>query len=122
MSISEISIYAKGYSELWSCISHLAIILEHMYKWDNLRSFTSGGVKRGGKGWIRSIKSSRREIEKLFDKSPSLRKRLPDYVPIAWKWAKRAIHDWLEERGISHISLPEKCPYTYEEAMEKHIG
>jgi len=64
-----------GLRHLESCISYLAVILEHLYKWDHFRRLTTGGEETGGMGWIKSIENARDEIEALFEVYPSLRKK-----------------------------------------------
>ena len=66
-----------GLRHLESCISYLAVILEHLYKWDHFRRLTTGGEVTGGMGWIKSIENARDEIEALFEVYPSLRKKIP---------------------------------------------
>jgi len=111
-----------GRSDLKECISHLAVVLEHMYKWDHYRSLTKGGEK-GGEGWKRSIKNGRSEIEVLFKRYPSLRKKLPLEIEYAWDRAKVRIVRSLGMMGkdIEIKDLPERCPYSYKEAMEREI-
>ncbi|MFN3598958.1 MAG: DUF29 domain-containing protein [Aquificaceae bacterium] len=118
--LEEIEDMAK--SDLKACISYLAVILEHLYKWDNLRSLTHGKEK-GGMGWIKSIRSARTEIEILLDMYPSLKEKLPLELQKAWNIALKRIINWAESNRInlSIKDLPMKCPYTYEEAMTRDI-
>ena len=113
-----------GRRDLDACISYLAVILEHLYKWDHYRHLTKGGVKKGGKGWVRSIRNARWEIELLFEESPSLKKMLPKELPKAWKKARIRIVKSIEILGEEKISLediPLECPYTYEEALYRDV-
>jgi sugar-specific transcriptional regulator TrmB len=111
-----------GRSDLKECISHLAVVLEDMYKWDHYRNLTKGGEK-GGEGWKRSIKNGRNEIEVLLEDYPSLRKKLPLEIEKAWRRAKVRIVRSLGMMGkdIEIKDLPERCPYSYKEAMEREI-
>ena len=87
-----------GLRHLESCISYLAVILEHLYKWDHFRRLTTGGEETGGMGWIKSIENARDEIEALFEVYPSLRKKIPKdtfqgysrLIPTGWMWSLRA--------------------------------
>jgi len=48
-----------AWSDLKACISYLAVILEHLYKWDNFRELTTGGEEACGTVWIKSIRNAR---------------------------------------------------------------
>jgi len=110
-------------SDLKACTSHLATILEHLYKWDHLRKLTTGGEEAGGISWIRSINNARREIIAMFKKYPSLRHKLPHEMDKAWIDAVKNLEIWLEknEYDPENYHIPEKCPYTYEEAMTRDL-
>ena len=116
-------------SDLKACISYLAVILEHLYKWDNFRHLVG---KEGGKGWIKSVVNARREIFVLFSESPSLEKKLPVEISKAWNRARAKLESWLEdlyyEGRITKAQLreylsqiPKDCPYTYESAMTRDL-
>ncbi len=111
-----------GLRHLESCISYLAVILEHLYKWDNFRHLTHGKEK-GGMGWIKSVENSRRRIKALFKVYPSLKKKLPEEIQKAWVLAIPEIIIWAEDNKInlSEKDIPEECPYTYEEAMTRDL-
>ncbi|QID33892.1 DUF29 domain-containing protein [Pampinifervens florentissimum] len=108
-------------SDLKACISQLARILEHMYKWDNFRDLAGG--KTAGMGWIKSIENARNEILDAFDLSPSLRTKLPNELNIAWRSARRRLYTWLIQNNhrVENFSIPQECPYTYEEAMTRDL-
>ncbi len=108
-------------SDLKTCISQLARILEHLYKWDNFRNLAGG--ETAGRGWIKSVNNARREILTMFDVYPSLRNKLPNEVSTAWKFAKRKLENWLEDNDYNpeDFYIPEECPYTYEEAMTRDL-
>ncbi|MCS7285494.1 MAG: DUF29 domain-containing protein, partial [Hydrogenobacter thermophilus] len=106
-----------------ACISYLAVILEHLYKWDNFRSLTRAGGEKGGLSWIKSVENARLRLETLTERYPSLRTKLPESTQEAWIEAKGSIKVWLNELGYDHKSfnLPSACPYTYEEAMTRDL-
>jgi len=112
-----------GLRHLESCISYLAVILEHLYKWDHFRRLTTGGEETGGMGWIKSIENARDEIEALFEVYPSLRKKIPKEMDKAWTFAIPKILIWARDNNLnlSKRDLPKKCPYTYEEAMTRDL-
>ncbi len=116
-------IWDMGQKHLDSGISQLAVILEHLYKWDNLRKYTRAGEEHGGLGWIKSIERARVEINKLFRRHPSLRAKLPEYLKLAWQDAVDELKLWLKDVGKEELisAIPEECPYTYEEAMTRDL-
>ncbi|MFN3871020.1 MAG: DUF29 domain-containing protein, partial [Aquificaceae bacterium] len=89
-----------GLRHLESCISHLAVILEHLYKWDNFRGLTHGREK-AGMGWIKSIRNARTEIEILLKRYPSLKGKLPLELQNAWEIALKRIINWAEDNKLS---------------------
>ncbi|MCX8076820.1 MAG: DUF29 domain-containing protein [Aquificaceae bacterium] len=110
-------------SDLKTCISYLAVILEHLYKRDNFRHLTKGGEEKGGLGWIKSIELARGELEALIDIFPSLRSKVPQNLHVAWRMAIPKIIHSVEDLGIriSKKDIPQECPYTYEEAMQRDL-
>lgn len=110
-----------GQRHLDACISYLAVILEHMYKWDNFKHLTGG--KTAGKTWIRSVENARSEINAMLKVYPSLRSKLPSQIEKAWKFAKARIEKWLRNNDYEpeDFDIPEECPYTYQQAMERNI-
>ncbi len=118
--LEEIEDMAK--SDLKACISYLAVILEHLYKWDNLRSLTHGREK-GGMGWIRSVEMAREDIKALLKRYPSLKNKLPMQIERAWAEAVKNIRKWLIkiDENPHGYKFPQKCPYTYEEAMTRDL-
>jgi hypothetical protein len=117
-------IEAMGRAELRSLRSYLVVLLEHLYKWERFKGLTSGGEERGGYGWKKSIKNARRAIRNLLEESPSLKVKVEEELPKAWLEAREDLLDWLEENGYNPeaFKLPEDCPYTFEEAMQKELS
>ncbi len=118
-------------SDLKACISYLAVILEHLYKWDKLRHLTWAGGE-GGHSWVASVYRARERLKAYLENSPSLRSKIPQEIDKAWNFALAELRGWLEELHIKGelkkgelekllTSLPNKCPYTYEEAMNRDL-
>ncbi|MEJ5339236.1 MAG: DUF29 domain-containing protein [Aquificaceae bacterium] len=105
-----------------SCISQLARILEHMYKWDHFRELAGG--QTAGKGWIKSVENARDEIETILEEYPSLKKKIPQEIERAWRRARKNLRVWLRNNDYDpeKFRIPEKCPYTYDMAMNRNIG
>jgi hypothetical protein len=87
---------SMGRSELRSVISFMAVILEHLYKWENFKE--NDGMDNG---WVKSINISRIQLEELFDNSPSLKRKTKEEIGLAWKNAVRRLVKWFED--------PETC-------------
>ena len=118
-------------SDLKACISYLAVILEHLYKWDNFRHLTWAGGE-GGHGWIRSVERARNELLFLLDTYPSLRAKLPQNIQNAWKEAVKRLKNWLidlEEEGKLDFGqrkrledqIHKESPYTYETTITRDL-
>jgi hypothetical protein len=110
-----------GRSDLKACISYLAVILEHLYKLDNFKDIAGG--ETAGKSWIRSIINSRLDIDAMFKIYPSLKYKLPKEVDKAWIEARKELIKWLykNEKNPNDFNIPEECPYTYEEALNRQV-
>jgi hypothetical protein len=114
-------------ADLREGISHLARILEHLYKWDHFRHFVAEKqgipVENVGYSWIRTVERARSDIEVLLENYPSLRAKLPMELEKAWRYARKEVKEWLIDEGFEPetIKIPEKCPYTYETAMTRNL-
>ena len=116
---------SMGRSELRSVISFMAIILEHLYKWENFRE-----NENMGNSWVRSILSSRNQIYDLFEESPSLKNKAKEEIELVWKSAVRRLINWFKYPENAHLAnkyfgrkptekdFPEKCPYTFNQILE----
>jgi Domain of unknown function DUF29. len=116
---------SMGRSELRSVISFMAIILEHLYKWENFRE-----NENMGDSWVRSILSSRNRIYDLFEESPSLKNKAKEEIELVWKSAVRRLINWFKYPENAHLAnkyfgrkptekdFPEKCPYTFNQILE----
>ncbi len=110
-----------GRSDLKACISYLAVILEHLYKLDNFKDIAGG--ETAGKSWVRSIENAKDEIDILFNFYPSLKGKLPYEIEKSWIIARKKLIRWLKEndRNPNDYNIPEECPYTYEEALNRQV-
>jgi hypothetical protein len=74
--------------ELRSVISLMAVIMEHLYKWENFRE-----NEYMGSHWKKSINTARMEIADLFDDNPSLRRVAQEKESLnkAWRRAVRRL-------------------------------
>ena len=121
--LEEIEYIAKR--ELKSLISLMAVIMEHLYKWEKFRE----EVYVGG-SWKNSIINARNEIKKLFINVPSLRQKAEQKESLekAWQYAIINLVGWFEEaedlakkyfgRFPTEEDFPQKCPYTFKLVIE----
>ncbi|ACD66878.1 MAG TPA: DUF29 domain-containing protein [Sulfurihydrogenibium sp.] len=112
-------------SELRSVISFMAVILEHLYKWENFKENNSMG-----NGWVRSINTSIIQLKELFDNSPSLKRKAKEEIDLAWKSAVRRLVNWFEDPENLYLAIkyfgriptgkdfPERRPYTIEQILD----
>ncbi len=111
--------------ELRSLISLMAVIMEHLYKWENYRK----SAYMGG-GWKKSIINARTEMIKLFKDAPSLRAKSQEkqILQRAWEDAVLNLIAWFkvnEKLALRHFGrlptekdFPKECPYTFQQIME----
>jgi Hypothetical protein slr1203 len=123
--LEEIEYMAR--KELRSVISLMAVIMEHLYKWENYRE--SAYV---GSGWKKSILNARKELIDLFDEIPSLKRiaQEKDSLNKAWRRAVNSLIVWFDEDENKNLAkkyfgrlpteedFPKECPYTFEQVME----
>jgi Domain of unknown function DUF29. len=114
-----------GRRYLDSAVSFIAIILEHLYKYEHFRE-----NENMGDSWVRSIINSRAKLEKLFIEIPSLKHKAPNELETAWKYAVIDLISWFKKPENTHlankyfgreptvINFPEKCPYTFQQILE----
>ena len=113
--------------ELRNVISLMAVIMEHLYKWENYRESAYMGSS-----WKKSILNARKELIDLFDEMPSLKRiaQEKDALNKAWRKAVRRLVFWFDEdenkdlakkyfgRLPTEEDFPKDCPYTFEQVME----
>uniref|UniRef100_A0A7C5SZM6 DUF29 domain-containing protein n=1 Tax=Thermocrinis ruber TaxID=75906 RepID=A0A7C5SZM6_9AQUI len=123
--LEEIEDMAKRHYE--SVISYMAVIMEHLYKWEKFRENECMGSH-----WKKSINTARMQIADLFDDNPSLRRVAQEKESLnkAWKRAVRRLVLWFDEdenknlaekyfgRPPTEENFPKDCPYTFEQVME----
>ena len=107
-------------SDLKACISYLAVILEHLYKWDNFRHFVG---ELGGRSWVKSVIKARDKLSLNLERYPSLKNKVEQAVQEAWEDAIVELRAWLLDNGFDpeDFQIPKKCPYTYQEAISRDL-
>jgi hypothetical protein len=123
--LEEIEDMAKRHYE--SVISYMAVIMEHLYRWEKFRE-----SEYMGSHWKKSINTARMQIADLFDDNPSLRRVAQEKESLnkAWKRAVRRLILWFDEDENKNLAknyfgrlpteedFPKDCPYTFEQVME----
>jgi len=123
--LEEIEYMAR--KELRSVISLMAVIMEHLYEWENYRESAYMGSS-----WKKSILNARKELIDLFDEMPSLKRIAQEEESLnkAWKRAVRRLVLWFDEdenkdlakkyfgRLPTEEDFPKDCPYTFEQVIE----
>jgi hypothetical protein len=114
-----------GRRYLDSAVSFIAIILEHLYKYEHFRE-----NENMGNSWINSIDNARVELEWLFKEMPSLKRKAQQEMDSAWYKAVKKLVKWFEKPVNSHLAkkyfgriptekdFTERCPYTFEQILD----
>lgn len=83
-----------GRRYLDSVVSLMAVILEHLYKWEHFRY-----GEYAGHGWIKSINNARKELRTIFKRHPSVKAKSQEKenIQTAWELAVYSLIDWFKE-------------------------
>jgi hypothetical protein len=98
-----------GRNDQHTVLSHLSRLLKHQIK----RKIQP---ERDGSSWRSSVTTSREKIELKIADSPSLRLLLEKNLQKSYR---QAIKDALFETGLKSADLPQQCPYTLDELLER---
>ncbi len=90
-------------------INRLAVLLAHLLKWQFQ-------PERRCTGWRLTINEQRRQLVLLLEDSPSLARRLPEFLERAYRNGSRAA---LEETGFLKSPFPESCAYGVEQILDE---
>jgi len=116
-----------GQRYLDNAISFMAVILEHLYKWEHFRY-----REYVEHNWIKSLNNARKELRTIFRRHPSVKAKTQEKenIQTAWELAVYSLIDWFREpqnhdlakkyfgRLPTEIDFPQECPYTFEQVME----
>jgi hypothetical protein len=116
-----------GRSLLIAMLRQMVRIMEGLYKWENFKGHPEAC------DWVEEIGRARRELEDLFEDSPSLKEIAQGKGTLrrAWKLSVRALVDWLKNPKNKALTesyfkgklptekdFPQECPYTFQQVME----
>lgn len=92
--------------------SYFTVLISHLLKWKHQPLQRSCS-------WVGNINNSRRSIEKIIKKNPSLKNYLQTAFDEAWdnarKWA-------LDEMGMRSNDISALCPFNLNYAMHEYIS
>jgi len=92
--------------------SYFKVLICHLLKWKHQPSQRSCS-------WVGSINNSRRSIEKIIKKNPSLKNYLQTAFEEEWEIARK----WaLDEMGMKSNAISSFCPFTLHYAMHEPIS
>lgn len=100
-------IESMGKSERRALVSQLARLLMHLLKWDHQ-------PERRTRSWAVTIQDAQVKVTRLLNENPSLKGALSELMMEAYEDARRAA---AIETEIDLDDLPERCLYTFDEAM-----
>jgi hypothetical protein len=98
-----------GQRYLDSAISFIAVILEHLYKLENFRD-----REDMGHSWKKSINNARNELDVIFERHPSIRKKSAEELPTAWRIAVKRL-------GRCQLFRHSKVSYSHSIASYFHL-
>jgi hypothetical protein len=107
-----------GRSLATDVLRHIARIMQGLYKWETFKEHPEMHE------WVEEVQRARRELEYLFEESPSLKAIAQDKDTLhrAWKLSVRAMKRWLEHPKNKALDtthpFPQECPYTFQQVME----
>ncbi len=89
-------------------LSRLTVLLHHLLKWKYQ-------PEKRSESWRSRVRTQRRELDRLFKESPSLRAVLPSSVAEAYP---DAVEDASGETGLPENVFPAKCPFTSDQVLD----
>jgi len=116
-----------GRSLYIAMLRQMVRVMEGLYMWENFREHPEMY------DWVEEVSRARRELEGLFEDSPSLKAIAQDKATLhrAWKLSVRALVDWFENPENKTLVLtyfkgklpkeedfPQECPYTFQQIIE----
>lgn len=96
-----------GKSEKRALIHRLAVLVEHLYKWQ-------AQPERRGHSWLTTIRLQRLQVQRLLAKMPSLSAMLADNDVWTGVWDD-AVLLLVKETALTDI--PARCPWTLQQVL-----
>ena len=95
-----------GKSQRREAFARLKLICQHLLKWQHQRSDRS-------RSWRATIRTQRRDLERVLRDSPSLRPYAAAELSEAYAAGRE---DAVDETGIE--GMPSACPWTIEQVLD----
>lgn len=96
-----------GKSERRELVSHMALLLAHLMKWE-------AQPQRRGASWDRTIREQRKQVQIQLRQTPSLAPMLDSRDWIDAAWAKAVI---IAVRDTDLDVFPESCPWSLHDVL-----
>jgi hypothetical protein len=100
-----------GRSDRRELRSRLAVLLQHLLKWDHQEH-------RRSQSWVDTVDEQQAELRSLLDESPSLAQFVAAELPKAYR---EAVRKAAKETKLPSSTFPPESPYTFQEAIEANI-
>jgi Domain of unknown function DUF29 len=100
-----------GRAEFNELSSALAVVIQHVLKWDHQPA-------RRSRSWQLSVREHRRRATRSLADNPSLRPRIAEAVLRSYEDGRDRA---LAETKLADQSLPATCPYTFDEIMTRDL-
>ncbi len=107
-------IESMGRSEKRGLVSHLAVLIAHLLKWQYQPGFRTRSDGTINRSWQLTIKNQRSDVRELLDENPSLEPKILELIKRSYSKALIKVE---EETGLHIESFPPECPYTPEECL-----
>ncbi len=96
-----------GKSEKRALVHRLAVLVEHLYKWQ-------AQPERRGNSWLTTIRLQRLQVQRLLARMPSLRAMMADNDVRIGVWDD-AVLLLVKETALADI--PPRCPWTLQQVL-----
>ena len=98
-----------GHAEYDKLESALAVLLQHMLKWDFQ-------AERRSRSWDLTIEEQRARVQKQLKRNPSLQGKLREILIDAYASARRRAYG---ETDLPRDTFPVDCPYAWTDLTER---
>ena len=103
-------IESLGISQEHAVRRRMMQILLHLLKW-----VAQPDGRRTGRSWRTSISTQRLHIDRLLERSPSLRPQLPGWLAAEYR---RAVRGAVQQTDLPRTAFPEVCPWTVDQVLD----
>lgn len=90
-------------------VGRIIVIITHLLKWRHQ-------PQRRGRSWWNSLVEQRQALEDHISSNPSLKSRVPEALPKAYR---RAVSAAAAQTSLPVEAFPAECPWTFDEIMDE---